>query len=127
MPLRVKRVYEEAEAGDGLRVLVDRLWPRGLAKTKAGIDLWLRELSPSTELRKWYGHDPARWEEFKARYFGELDRHGRAIAELVDPARTGTVTLLYGSRERRLNNAVALKEYIERRLRIDQQPVPGVN
>lgn len=115
MPLRVKRVYEDAEAGDGLRVLVDRLWPRGLSKEKAGIDRWLRELSPSTELRRWYGHDPARWEEFKARYFGELDRHGEAIAALVDQTRTGTVTLLYGSREKRLNNAVALKEYLERK------------
>lgn len=115
MPVRIKRVYENAEAGDGLRVLVDRLWPRGLSKEKAGIDRWLREISPSTELRKWYGHDPSRWEEFKARYFAELDRHGEAIAELVDQARAGIVTLLYGSRERRLNNAVALKEYLEKR------------
>jgi uncharacterized protein YeaO (DUF488 family) len=115
MPVRIKRVYENAEASDGLRVLVDRLRPRGLSKEKAGIDRWLREISPSTELRKWYGHDSARWEEFKARYFSELDRHSEAIAELVDQARAGTMTLLYGSRERRLNNAVALKEYLEKR------------
>ncbi len=114
MPVRIKRVYENAEAGDGLRVLVDRLWPRGLSKEKAGIDRWLREISPSTELRKWYGHDPARWEEFKTRYFGELDRNSEAISELAAQARAGTVTLLYGSRERRLNNAVALKEYLEK-------------
>jgi uncharacterized protein YeaO (DUF488 family) len=116
VPVRVKRVYEKTEKSDGLRALVDRLWPRGISKEKAGIERWLRELSPSTELRRWYGHDPARWEEFKARYFAELDRQGEAIAELVDRARAGTVTLLYGSREKRLNNAVALKEYLERRL-----------
>jgi uncharacterized protein YeaO (DUF488 family) len=116
MPVRIKRIYEHAETGDGLRVLVDRLWPRGLSKEKIGIDLWLRDLSPSTELRKWYGHDPSRWEEFKVRFFGELGRHSEAVAELVDQARAGTVTLLYGSRETRLNNAVALKEYLERRL-----------
>jgi uncharacterized protein YeaO (DUF488 family) len=116
VPVRVKRVYEKTEKSDGLRALVDRLWPRGISEEKAGIERWLRELSPSTELRRWYGHDPGRWEEFKARYFAELDRQGEAIAELVDQARAGTVTLLYGSREKRLNNAVALKEYLERRL-----------
>ena len=115
MAIRTKRVYEEAEEADGLRVLVDRLWPRGLSKEKAGIALWLKDLAPSTELRKWYGHDPARWEEFKARYFRELDRHGETVAELVDEARAGTVTLLFSSREQKFNNAVALKEYLERR------------
>jgi uncharacterized protein YeaO (DUF488 family) len=114
--VRIKRVYDQAEEADGLRVLVDRLWPRGLSKEKAGIARWLKEISPSTELRKWYGHDPARWEEFKARYFRELDRHGATVAELVDAARAGTVTLLFSSREEKLNNAVALKEYLERRM-----------
>jgi uncharacterized protein YeaO (DUF488 family) len=116
MAFRVKRVYEEAEKADGVRVLVDRLWPRGVSKEKAGIDRWLKEISPSTELRTWYGHDPARWEEFKARYFRELDQHGEVIEDLVDQARAGTVTLLYASTEKRINNAVALKEYLECRL-----------
>lgn len=116
MAFRIKRVYDEAEKADGVRVLVDRLWPRGLSKEKAGIARWLKDLAPSTELRKWYGHDPARWEEFKARYFRELDQESEVIGELVEQAREGTVTLLYASTEKRINNAVALKEYLECRL-----------
>ena len=113
MAVRIKRVYDKAEAADGVRVLVDRLWPRGVSKEKGGIDRWLKEISPSNELRTWYGHDPARWEGFKARYFGELEHHGDVIGELVEQAKTGTVTLLYASTEKRINNAVALKEYLE--------------
>ena len=116
MAFRIKRVYDEAEKADGLRVLVDRLWPRGVSKEKAGIDRWLKEISPSNELRTWYGHDPARWEEFKTRYFRELDHHGEVIGELVAQARAGTVTLLFSSTEKRINNAVALREYLESRL-----------
>lgn len=116
MPIRIKRVYDEAETADGLRVLVDRLWPRGVSKEKAGIDRWIKEISPSNDLRKWYGHDPARWEAFKACYFRELDQRGEVIGELVEQARAGTVTLLYASTEKRMNNAVALKEYLESRL-----------
>ena len=116
MAFRIKRVYDEAENTDGVRVLVDRLWPRGVSLAKAGIDRWLKEISPSNELRTWYGHDPARWEEFKARYFRELGRHGEVIGELVEQAKAGTVTLLYASTEKKINNAVALKEYLESRL-----------
>ena len=116
MAFRIKRVYDKAETADGVRVLVDRLWPRGVSKEKAGIDRWLKEISPSNELRTWYGHDPARWEEFKARYFRELDHHGEVIGELVAQARAGTVTLLFASTEKRINNAVALREYLESRL-----------
>jgi uncharacterized protein YeaO (DUF488 family) len=116
MAFRIKRVYDKVETADGLRVLVDRLWPRGISKEKAGIVRWLKEISPSNELRTWYGHDPARWEEFKARYFRELDQHGEVLGELVEQARAGTVTLLYSSTEMRINNAVALKEYLEGRL-----------
>jgi len=116
MAFRIKRVYDKAETADGVRVLVDRLWPRGVSKEKAGIDRWLKEISPSNELRTWYGHDPARWEEFKARYFRELDHHGEVIGELVAQARAGTVTLLFSSTEKRINNAVALREYLESRL-----------
>jgi uncharacterized protein YeaO (DUF488 family) len=116
MAFRIKRVYDNAEKDDGVRVLVDRLWPRGVSWEKARIDRWLKEISPSAELRTWYGHDPARWEEFKARYFRELDQHGEVIGELVEQAGAGAVTLLYASTEKRLNNAVALKEYLESRL-----------
>ena len=116
MAFRIKRVYDKVETADGLRVLVDRLWPRGVSKEKAGIDRWLKEISPSNELRTWYGHDPARWEEFKTRYFRELDHHGEVIGELVAQARAGTVTLLFSSTEKRINNAVALREYLESRL-----------
>jgi uncharacterized protein YeaO (DUF488 family) len=116
MALRIKRVYDKVETADGVRVLVDRLWPRGVSKEKAGIDRWLKEISPSKELRTWYGHDPERWEEFKARYFRELEQQGEVIGELVEQARAGTVTLLYSSTEKRINNAVALKEYLKSRL-----------
>jgi uncharacterized protein YeaO (DUF488 family) len=116
MPVRIKRVYDKAESADGLRVLVDRLWPRGVSREKAGIDRWLKEISPSNQLRAWYGHDPARWEEFKARYFRELEQHVEVIKELAGQARAGTVTLLYSSTEKRINNAAALKEYLESRL-----------
>ena len=117
MAFRIKRVYDKVEKADGVRVLVDRLWPRGVSREKAGLDRWLKEISPSTELRTWYGHDPARWEEFKARYFRELDQHNEVIGELVEQARAGRVTLLYASTEKRINNAVALKEYLENKLR----------
>jgi uncharacterized protein YeaO (DUF488 family) len=116
MAFLIKRVYDKAENADGVRVLVDRLWPRGVSWAKAGIDRWVKEISPSNELRTWYGHDPARWEEFKARYFRELDQHGEVIGDLVEQAKAGTVTLVYASTEKRINNAVALKEYLESRL-----------
>jgi uncharacterized protein YeaO (DUF488 family) len=113
---RIKRVYDKAEKGDGVLVLVDRLWPRGISKEKAGIGHWLKEISPSHELRLWYAHDPARWEEFKARYLRELEQHGEVIGELVEQARAGTVTLLYASSEKTISNAAALREYLESKL-----------
>ena len=117
MDLRIKRIYEAAAAEDGYRVLVDRLWPRGLAKEKAAVDRWLRELAPSTGLRQWYGHDPARWDEFRRRYFAELAVAPAAAA--VDELRAlisahRPLTLLYSSREETLNNAAALREYLLR-------------
>ncbi len=114
MPFSVKRVYESPSAGDGVRVLVDRLWPRGLSKGKAAIDLWLREAAPSDALRKWYKHDPEKWPEFRRRYFAELDAKPEELAPLAKLGRR-RVTLVFGSREERLNNAVALKEYLERK------------
>ncbi|HWO57552.1 MAG TPA: DUF488 family protein [bacterium] len=113
MAISVKRVYDPPVAGDGLRVLVDRLWPRGLSKAAARIDLWVRDLSPSHELRQWYAHDPEKWTEFKRRYFTELAEHAEALAELAATARRRQVTLLFGSRELRRNNACALKEALQ--------------
>jgi uncharacterized protein YeaO (DUF488 family) len=110
--IKIKRIYESPSAGDGFRVLVDRLWPRGLSKEKAKVDLWLREISPSNELRKWYGHDPEKWGEFKQRYYQEIGSKQEAIDLLLKKAKKGTMTLLYGSKEEKLNNAVALKEYL---------------
>ncbi len=111
--IRIKRVYETPGKEDGTRILVDRLWPRGLSKERAKVELWLREIAPSHELRKWYGHDPAKWQEFKARYAKEMEDKGDLIREILRKVKAGTVTFLYGSTEHRLNNAVALKEYVE--------------
>jgi uncharacterized protein YeaO (DUF488 family) len=113
MTIRVKRVYEEPAEEDGYRVLVDRLWPRGLAKDRAHLDEWRRELGPSDELRRWFGHDPARWEEFIARYHAELDGQQEAVAALAERACRGTLTLLYATKDEEHNNAVALRRYIE--------------
>jgi len=112
MRIQIKRVYETRSSKDGFRVLVDRLWPRGLTKDKAKIDLWAKDLAPSSELRKWYGHDPHKWGEFKRRYFGELKNKKPAVSEFVDRIRRGSVTFLFSSKEQRLNNAHALKEFL---------------
>jgi uncharacterized protein YeaO (DUF488 family) len=110
--IKVKRVYEPPSEDDGLRVLVDRLWPRGLSRESAKVDLWLRDAAPSDELRRWFNHDPSRWDEFKSRYFEEL-RGNRAVDQLLEVLRSGrTITLLYAARSP-YNNAVALKEYLE--------------
>lgn len=114
MKLQTKRVYDAPSPADGARVLVDRVWPRGLTRAEARIDAWQREVAPSSALRRWFGHDPARWEDFKQRYFRELDEHPDAVARLIDLARQGTLTLLYAARDEQHNNAVALKEYLER-------------
>ncbi len=113
MEVEIKRVYEPPTPGDGKRVLVDRLWPRGLSKASARIDYWAKEVSPSSELRKWYKHDPDKWGEFKRRYFAELSSVPDAVEALLDSALSGKITLLYSSKERQLNNAVALREYLE--------------
>jgi len=111
--IRTKRIYEEPSADDGLRVLVDRLWPRGISKEEARIDRWEKDLAPTTELRRWFGHDPAKWEEFLRRYRAELEGKEEALARLRGEANDGTVTLLYAARDEEHNNAVALKQYIE--------------
>jgi uncharacterized protein YeaO (DUF488 family) len=113
--IKIKRIYDASAPDDGIRILVDRLWPRGLSKEKAKVDLWLKEISPSNELRKWYGHDPKKWSQFREKYSKELRAH-RELAELViQKTKEGVVTLLYSSKEEKINNAVALKEYIEKR------------
>ena len=114
--IRVKRVYEEPEDADGCRILVDRLWARRLSKEKAKVDVWVKEIAPSTELRRWYGHDPNKWTEFKSRYAAELEANPSQVEEILGEVQVGIVTFLYSSKEEQLNNAVALKEYIESRI-----------
>jgi uncharacterized protein YeaO (DUF488 family) len=113
--LRLKRAYEPAATGDGLRILVERLWPRGVTKKKAAIDLWLKALAPSTKLRQWYGHDPVKWPEFRKRYWTELKGQGDLLALLRSVAEAKTVTFVYAASDEERNSAAALKEYLERR------------
>jgi uncharacterized protein YeaO (DUF488 family) len=112
--IRVKRVYDPPSRADGSRLLMDRLWPRGLGKDAARLDGWLRDVAPSDSLRRWFGHDPARWDEFRERYFAELDAKPGTWSDIVERARRGTVTLLHGARDPEHNNAVALEAYVER-------------
>jgi uncharacterized protein YeaO (DUF488 family) len=112
MDIIVKRVYDQSESQDGFRILVDRLWPRGLSKEEAKVDLWLKPVAPSNELRKWYNHEPEKWLEFKQRYFAELSSNSDVVNELLSYLKRGKVVLLYSSKEPDYNNAVALKEYI---------------
>jgi len=111
--IRIKRIYDPPSPQDGFRILVDRLWPRGLSKEKAKVDLWLREIAPSNDLRKWYGHDAAKWAEFKKKYLEEIEEKKEEFDLLRKKAREGTVTFLFSSKEEKLNNAAALKEFVE--------------
>jgi len=115
--IRLKRVYEPPEPSDGRRFLVERLWPRAFKKDALQLDGWLRDVAPSDGLRRWFGHDPARWAEFKARYFAELEARPEAWRPLLEAARAGNITLLFSARDAEHNNAVALKEFLEARLR----------
>jgi uncharacterized protein YeaO (DUF488 family) len=110
--LQVKRVYDPPSNEDGVRVLVDRLWPRGLTKTTAAVDLWLKDISPSVDLRRWFNHDPSRWTEFTRRYAKELEAKKPAVAALAGAVRRGRVTLLFGARDPQHNNATALFSYL---------------
>ena len=112
--MRVKRAYEPASRDDGTRVLVDRIWPRGLTKSKAAIDRWMKDVAPSTALRQWFGHDPARWTEFRRRYRAELASRPDLLKELRAIARGGRLTLVYSARDERHNQAVALRERLQR-------------
>jgi len=108
----LKRAYEPTAPEDGQRVLVDRLWPRGLSKDKAAIDLWLKEIAPSTALRQWFSHDPARWDEFQHRYRAELDANGEVVGQLRDVIDAGKTTLIYGAKDEAHNDAVVLAAYL---------------
>jgi uncharacterized protein YeaO (DUF488 family) len=118
MSIHIKRVYEPSAKEDGFRVLIDHLWPRGIKKENAAIDEWLKVIAPSTDLRKWFNHEPEKWEEFKRRYFLELNENQETLEKLAEKARAGTLTLVFASREERFNNAVALKEYLETRAQL---------
>src|SRR5690242_20665884 len=113
--IRLKRAYEKPTRDDGFRVLVERLWPRGVSKEEAALDLWLKDVAPSTELRKWFGHDPARWKEFQQRYRAELKDKKDALKLLRAKSREGTVTLVYGARDEEHNGALVLKKILESR------------
>lgn len=115
MPIHVKRAYEPPAQSDGRRVLVDRVWPRGIKKEDLRLDDWVRDVAPSTALRKWYNHDRAKWDEFKKRYFEELDAKPQSVDRIRRVAAEGTVTLVFSAKDSDYNNAVALSEYVERR------------
>jgi uncharacterized protein YeaO (DUF488 family) len=112
--IALKRAYEEPKRGDGFRILVDRLWPRGVSKEVAEIDLWLKEIAPSAELRKWFGHEPAKWGKFRERYFKELDKNPEVVGQLKEHLGRQKVTLVYGAKDKEHNDAVALQEYLEK-------------
>jgi uncharacterized protein YeaO (DUF488 family) len=113
MELKIKRVYEPPGESDGTRILIDRLWPRGLSKEKAAVDLWLKEIAPSTELRKWFDHDPDKWDEFQKRYRDELEENEEGVQRLRDEMKRGAVTLVYGAKDEEHNDAVALRNFFE--------------
>jgi uncharacterized protein YeaO (DUF488 family) len=112
--IKLKRAYEPAAKGDGLRILVERLWPRGVSKQKSKIDFWLKSLAPSTALRQWYGHEPARWPQFRQRYWAELQGQGDLLALLKYVTEERPVTFVYAASDEERNSAVALKEFLER-------------
>jgi len=114
MNVKVKRVYERPAKDDGSRILVDRLWPRGLSKEKADVDLWVKDIAPSTELRKWFGHDPEKWKSFRGRYETELKSKDELVEMLKAKAGKGTITLLYAARDEKHNEALVLKKVVER-------------
>jgi len=113
----VKRVYDSTSRTDGERILVERLWPRGVSKAKLHLNAWLKDVAPSTELRRWFGHDPAKWSRFRLMYFRELDAQPETWRPIVSAAKHGRVTLVYSSRDTEHNNAVALKQYLLLKLR----------
>jgi uncharacterized protein YeaO (DUF488 family) len=118
LTIRIERIYNNPKTNNSFRILVDRLWPRGLSKEKTRINLWQKDIAPSNTLRKWFGHDEKKWEEFKRKYFKELDKksNSETVDEIIKMAKEhSSITLLYGAKEERFNNAAALKEYLEQK------------
>jgi uncharacterized protein YeaO (DUF488 family) len=115
--IKLKRAYDPISSTDGTRLFVERLWPRGLAKERLKLDAWIREVAPTTELRKWFGHDPTKWRQFRIRYFRELDSRPASWRSIVSLAGRGTVTLVYSSHDEEHNNAVALRDYLQLKTR----------
>ena len=114
MTVTLKRVYAEPAESDGTRILVDRLWPRGLTKEKARVDVWLKEIAPSAELRKWFNHEPSKWSEFKKRYWAEMSSNSEAVSALKKHVANGKVTIVYGAKDEEHNDAVAIKQYLDK-------------
>lgn len=114
--IHLKRVYDKSDPGDGKRFLVERLWPRGIKKSSIHFDAWLKDVGPGAALRKWFGHDPKKWNEFRQRYFRELEKNADAWKEIESAAQSGGVTLIYSSHDTEHNNAVALKEFLEQKM-----------
>lgn len=117
MIIKVERIYNNPRGNSTFRILVDRLWPRGLSKDKVKVDLWQKDIAPSNSLRRWFSHDERKWDEFKHRYFKELEKKTEFVNTIIDRAKEGPITLLYGAKEEKFNNAMALKEYLEEKLR----------
>jgi uncharacterized protein YeaO (DUF488 family) len=123
--LTLKRAYDPASRDDGIRFLVERLWPRGLSKAKLRLDAWLKDVGPTTELRRWFNHDPAKWSQFRARYFRELDSRPESWRPILSASRRRRVTLVYSSHDEEHNNAVALKEFLQAKVRTRRAPRPS--
>lgn len=115
MPIKLKRIYDEPLLSDGKRILVERLWPRGLSKQRARVDIWLKDAAPTSELRKWFDHDPDKWDEFKIRYYTELNERPEVLSHLKPLIENEVVTFVFASKEEVYNNSAALKEYLEKR------------
>ncbi len=123
--ISLKRVYESSEKNEGKTFLVERLWPRGVKKTTLGDAIWMKDVAPSTALRKWFSHDPKKWVEFQRRYRSELKQHEEALEPILQAARQGSVTLLYSSHDTEHNNAVVLRDYLEEKLASDRESKRG--
>ena len=118
MIIKIERIYDNRKGDKSFRILVDRLWPRGLSKEKVRVDLWQKDIAPSNTLRKWFGHDEKKWDKFKHKYFKELDKNNDVVNTIIRMTQEqDSITLLYGAKEKRFNNAVALKEYLEEKIK----------
>jgi uncharacterized protein YeaO (DUF488 family) len=115
--IKVERIYNNPRGNSTFRILVDRLWPRGLSKDKVKVDLWQKDIAPSNSLRRWFSHDERKWDEFKHRYFKELEKNAEFVSTIIDRAKEEPITLLYGAKEQKFNNAMALKEYLEEKIK----------